>query len=82
MKRIILFSFIAFSLAASAQRRKIVEPVFDTTPEEAMAQYDFDKAEEILNAKIEYLIKKKLPTEYEDSSIGLSVFPLPRYSGT
>ena len=67
MKRIILFSLIAFSLTASAQRRRIVEPVFDITPEEAMAQYDFDKAEEILNAKIEYLIKKKLPTEYEDS---------------
>ena len=67
MKRIILFSLIAFSLTASAQRRRIVEPVFDITPEEAMAQYDFDKAEEILNAKIEYLIKKKQPTEYEDS---------------
>ena len=53
MKRIILFSLIAFSLTASAQRRRIVEPVFDITPEEAMAQYDFDKAEEILNAKIE-----------------------------
>ena len=67
MKRIILFSLIAFSLTASSQRRRIVEPVFDITPEEAMAQYDFDKAEEILNAKIEYLIKKKQPTEYEDS---------------
>ena len=67
MKRIILFSLIAFSLTASSQRRRIVEPVFDITPEEAMAQYDFDKAEEILDAKIEYLIKKKQPTEYEDS---------------
>lgn len=67
MKRIILFSLIAFSLTASSQRRRIVEPVFDITPEEAMAQYDFDKAEEILNAKIEYLTKKKQPTEHEDS---------------
>ena len=67
MKRIILFSLIAFSLTASSQRRRIVEPVFDITPEEAMAQYDFDKAEEILNAKIDYLTKKKQPTEHEDS---------------
>lgn len=67
MKRFIFLSFIAFSLTISSQRRRIVEPVFDITPEEAMAQYDFDKAEEILNAKIEYLTKKKQPTEYEDS---------------
>lgn len=67
MKRIVLFSLIAFSLTASSQRRRIVEPVFDITPEEAIARYDFDKAEEILNAKIEYLTKKKQPTEYEDS---------------
>ena len=67
MKRIILFSLIAFSLTASSQRRKITEQVFDITPEEAIGQYDFDKAEEILNAKIEYLTKKRLQTEYEDS---------------
>lgn len=67
MKRFIFLSFIAFSLTISSQRRRIVEPVFDITPEEAMAQYDFDKAEEILNAKIDYLTKKKQPTEYEDS---------------
>ena len=50
MKRIILFSLIAFSLTASSQRRRIVEPVFDITPEEAMAQYDFDDAFDAIKA--------------------------------
>lgn len=56
-------------MGGQAQRRrvKIKEPVFDTTPEEAMKVYDFDLAEEILNAKIEYLNAKGEPTAYEDS---------------
>ena len=53
MKRLIFFILILSTIAASAQRRrqKIKEPEFDTTPEEAMAIYDFEKAEEILTAQ-------------------------------
>lgn len=69
MKRLIFFILIMSTITASAQRRrqKITEPVFDTTPEEAMAIYDFEKAEEILEAQIEYLEKTEQPTEEKEA---------------
>lgn len=70
MKRTAFFLLVALSLAASAQRRrKPVEPVFDVTPEQAIAAYDFDKAEEILNAQIEYLEKTQQPTDAKVSQL-------------
>ena len=68
MRKILFLILIAASLAASAQRRrKPAEPVFDTTPEQAMALYDFDKAEEILEAQIEYLEKVGQPTDEKEA---------------
>ena len=67
MRKILFLSILILSLSASAQRRRIKEPVFDTTPEEAMAKYDFDKAEEILEAQIEYLEKVNQPTEEKEA---------------
>ncbi|MCR4921143.1 MAG: hypothetical protein K5945_05475 [Bacteroidaceae bacterium] len=69
MKRVIFFILLLSAIAASAQRRrqKITEPVFDTTPEEAMAIYDFETAEEILEAQIEYLEKTEQPTEEKEA---------------
>ena len=68
MKRTALLLLMAFSLTASAQRRrKPVEPVFDVTPEQAIAAYDFNKAEEILNAQIDYLEKTQQPTDEKEA---------------
>ena len=69
MRKTILLAFLVFATVASAQRRrqKIVEPVFDTTPEEAMAVYDFDTAEEILEAQIDYLEKTEQSTDEKEA---------------
>ena len=74
MKRLIFFILILSTIAASAQRRrqKIKEPEFDTTPEEAMAIYDFEKAEEILTAQIEYLEKTEQPTEEKEALLEIA----------
>ncbi|MBQ4003094.1 MAG: hypothetical protein II600_03870, partial [Bacteroidaceae bacterium] len=68
MKRTALLLLVALCLTASAQRRrKPVEPVFDVTPEQAIAAYDFNKAEEILNAQIDYLEKTQQPTDEKEA---------------
>lgn len=74
MKRLIFFILILSTIAASAQRRrqKIKEPEFDTTPEEAMAIYDFEKAEEILTAQIEYLEKTEQPTGEKEALLEIA----------
>ena len=74
MKRLIFLILILSTIAASAQRRrqKIKEPEFDTTPEEAMAIYDFEKAEEILTAQIEYLEKTEQPTEEKEALLEIA----------
>ena len=67
MRKILFLTAVFVTLAASAQRRRIKEPVFDTTPEQAMALYDFDKAEEILEAQIAYLEATKQDTEEKEA---------------
>ena len=49
-KLLIILSALLISLPSSAQRRskKVQEPKYTVTPQEAMAAYDFDLAEEIL----------------------------------
>ena len=63
-KLLIILSALLISLPSSAQRRgkKVQEPKYTVTPQEAMAAYDFDLAEEILEHQIADLTKKKLPT--------------------
>lgn len=63
-KLLIILSALLVCLPSFAQRRgkKVQEPVYTVTPQEAMAAYDFDLAEEILEHQIADLTKKKLPT--------------------
>ena len=67
MRKILFLTAVFVTLAASAQRRRIKEPVFDTTPEQARALNDFDKAEEILEAQIAYLEATKQDTEEKEA---------------
>lgn len=65
---IIIVALLLLSLTATAQRRgkRVKEPVYTVTPQEAMAAYDFALAEEILEHQIADLTKKKQPTDYEE----------------
>ncbi|MBO7119902.1 MAG: hypothetical protein J6W03_06250 [Bacteroidaceae bacterium] len=63
-KSLAIIAIICFSITATAQRRgkKVQEPKYTVTAQEAMADYDFALAEEILEHQIADLTKKKLPT--------------------
>lgn len=70
MKKLLtILAILTLCLSASAQRRsrKAKEPVYTVTPQEAMAAYDFDLAEEILKSQIASLEKKKQPTIQEEA---------------
>jgi hypothetical protein len=68
-KPLIIFLALLAVLSVSAQRRgkKVQQPVYTVTPQEAMADYDFALAEEILQHQIAELTKKKLPTIQEEA---------------
>ena len=68
-KTFIIFAALFLSLSLSAQRKgkKVKEPVYTVTPQEAMAAYDFALAEEILQYQIADLTKKKQPTIQEEA---------------
>ena len=68
-KTFIILTALVLSLNLSAQKRgkKVKEPVYTVTPQEAMAAYDFSLAEEILQHKIADLTKKKQPTIQEEA---------------
>ncbi len=66
IKKFLVLILTLASLTASAQRKRVKEPVFDITPEQAMASYDFEKAEEILEAQIAYLESTKQDTEEKE----------------
>lgn len=65
---IIIVALLLLSLSATAQRKgkRVKEPVYTVTPQEAMAAYDFALAEEILEHQIANLTKKKQPTDQEE----------------
>lgn len=68
-KTFIIFAALLLSLNLSAQKKgkKVKEPVYTVTPQEAMAAYDFSLAEEILEHQIADLTKKKQPTIQEEA---------------
>ena len=59
--------FLSLNLAAQKKGKKVKEPVYTVTPQEAMAAYDFALAEEILQYQIADLTKKKQPTIQEEA---------------
>ena len=67
-KSLIILVALFTALSASAQRKgkKVQEPKYTVTAQEAMAAYDFNLAEEILEHQIADLTKKKLPTIQEE----------------
>lgn len=73
MRIFLLLALAILCLNTSAQRRRKTEPEFPVTPQEAMAAYDFDMAEEILNAKIEYRLSVNEPTEELDSLLDIAL---------
>ncbi len=68
MKRILLLLslVLSFSVTSYAQRGKAKKDEPEITPEEAIANYDFHIAAELLEEKIEKLKKRKKPTTEED----------------
>ena len=64
---IILALLLSLNLSAQKRGKKVKEPVYTVTPQEAMAAYDFSLAEEILEHQIADLNKKKQPTEQEEA---------------
>ena len=69
MKKSLIILLALFAvLSASAQRRgkKVQQPKYTVTAQEAMAAYDFSLAEEILEHQIAELTKKKQPTIHEE----------------
>ena len=67
-KTLLVLLAVILSCPVLAQRRgkKVQEPVYKVTAQEAMAAYDFALAEEILESQIEDLKKKKQPTIHEE----------------
>ena len=67
-KAFIIILAIVLSLPVSAQRKgkKVQEPAYKVTAQEAMAAYDFALAEEILEHQIGELTKKKQSTIHEE----------------
>ncbi len=66
MKKILLFTLFASFVSISeidAQKKKAVEPEITITPQEAIDNYDFATAQEILDDEITRLTKKRKPTE-------------------
>ena len=73
-KSLFIIAVLCFALSASAQRRgkKVQQPVYTVTPQEAMAAYDFALAEEILQHQIADLTKKKQPTIHEEELLEMA----------
>jgi len=70
MKKSILVSILmlVFPSLGEAQRRVVVPEVAEQV-KEAMAKYDFDTAEELLQTRILALTKKKQPTDEEEAQL-------------
>ena len=70
-KPLIILAALFICLSSSAQRKgkKVQEPVYTVTAQEAMAAYDFALAEEILEHQIADLTKKKLPTIQQEEQL-------------
>ena len=73
-KSLFIIAILCFSLSATAQKRgkKVQQPVYTVTPQEAMAAYDFALAEEILQHQIADLTKKKQPTIHEEELLEMA----------
>jgi len=73
-KSLFIIAVLCFSLSATAQKRgkKVQQPVYTVTPQEAMAAYDFALAEEILEHQIADLTKKKQPTIHEEELLEMA----------
>ena len=63
---ILLALFAVFSASAQRRGKKVQQPKYTVTAQEAMAAYDFSLAEEILEHQIAELTKKKQPTIHEE----------------
>ena len=63
---ILLALFAVLSVSAQRRGKKVQQPKFTVTAQEAMAAYDFSLAEEILEHQIAELTKKKQPTIHEE----------------
>lgn len=71
----LILSILLFSSSAFAQKRgkrPTAAPVVTITPQEAMENYDFQLAEELLEQEIANLEKKKLSTEHEEEMLELA----------
>ena len=66
-KLLVIIVVLCITLPTEAQRKRVKEPVYTVTAEEAIAAYDFSLAEEILEHQIASLEKKKQPTDYEEN---------------
>ena len=64
---IIIALFLSLNLSAQRRGKRVKEPVYTVTPQEAMAAYNFSLAEEILLQQIADLTKKKQPTDHEEA---------------
>ena len=64
---ILVALFLSLNISAQKRGKKVKEPVYTVTPQEAMATYDFKLAEEILEHQIADLTKKKQPTIHEEA---------------
>ena len=73
-KSLFIIAVLCFSLSATAQKKgkKVQQPVYTVTPQEAMAAYDFALAEEILQHQIADLTKKKQPTIHEEELLEMA----------
>ena len=64
---ILVALFLSLNISAQKRGKKVKEPVYTVTPQEAMAAYDFKLAEEILEHQIADLTRKKQPTIHEEA---------------
>ena len=69
---ILIVLFLSLPLAAQKKGKKVQQPKYTITPQEAMAAYDFSLAEEILNYQIADLTKRKLPTIHEEALLEIA----------
>ena len=65
---LVILLALAFPTFSVAQRRDAI-PEIEEQLKQAVAKYDFDTAEELLETRILALTKKKLPTDNEETQL-------------
>lgn len=69
---ILLALLLSLPIAAQRKGKKVQQPKYTVTPQEAMAAYDFSLAVEILEYQIADLTKRKLPTIHEETLLEIA----------